>query len=130
MQTVFWQQMIPDLEVDYKQLNNALAVNYTGTACGCLLFIPFSIKYGRRPVYLISIAVMTALAFWTSRITSVTELYITNLLCGLSGSTNETLVQMTVRSPDPILVCLASREKLCSSYFPFITLADKIVFFF
>ena len=85
----------------YSQLNNALAVNYAGTASGCVFFIPFAIKYGRRPVYLISTLLMAAIAFWTARIQSVGELYATSLLVGLAGATNETIVQMTVRLVTP-----------------------------
>lgn len=91
--------MIPDLKVDYSQLNNASAINYAGTGAGCIFFIPFAVKYGRRPVYLVSTAMMAAMSFWSARMTTVAELYITNLLAGLAGSTNETIVQMTVRCP-------------------------------
>lgn len=96
IQTVFWQDLVPDLNVDYNQLNIALAINYAGTGCGGFLFIPLAIKYGRRPVYLISTAIMAATCFWTARVGSVKSLYATNLISGLAGSTNETIVQMTV----------------------------------
>jgi hypothetical protein len=39
---------------------------------------------------------MLATAFWTARIESLAELYITNLLQGLAGATNETIVEITV----------------------------------
>lgn len=93
--------MIPDLQVGYAQLNNALAINYAGTATGCIFFIPFAIKYGRRPVYLVSTCLMAGVAFWSAKMQSVPELYITSLLCGLGGSTNEAIVQMTVSSESP-----------------------------
>jgi MFS family permease len=96
IQYAFWQQMIPEFGLSFNQLNIATALNYAGLACGGVIFIPFAIKYGRRPVYLISTAVMAATAFWTARLQAVPELYITNLLSGLAGSTNETIVQMTV----------------------------------
>jgi MFS family permease len=102
VQTVFWQLQAPDLLVTFDQLTNALAINYAGTATGSIFFVPFAIKYGRRPVYLVSTAIMAGLAFWTAHMHSLTELYITSLLCGLAGSTNETIVQMTVRVLCPI----------------------------
>lgn len=82
--------------VTYSQLNNATSVNNAGLSMGCVLFIPFARKYGRRPVYLVSTAVLAAMAFWTAKMQTVAELYVTNLLTGLAGAVNETIVQMTV----------------------------------
>lgn len=56
-------------------------------------------KYGRRPVYIVSLAVMTAMSIWNARMQSLAELYIISLVTGLAGATNETIVQMTVRRP-------------------------------
>lgn len=95
-QIIFWQQMSVDLGLTYKQLNNSSSVNFVGLSFGCLLFIPFARKFGRRPVYLVSTAVMAAMAFWTSEISSLGELYGTNFLYGLAGATNEAIVQITV----------------------------------
>jgi MFS family permease len=89
--------MTDDMGVTYTQLNNATSDNYVGLAMGCVLFIPFANKYGRRPVYLASTAVMMATSFWSGEMTSLAELYITNLLQGLAGATNEAIVQITVR---------------------------------
>jgi MFS family permease len=102
IQTVFWQQLVPDLGVSYSQLNTSLALSYAGNAVGGVVFIPFAVKYGRRPVYLVSTGLMAAFTFWTARIQSVEELYATNFLSGLGGSTNETIVIMTVRSVDDV----------------------------
>jgi len=96
IQIIFWQQMSVDLGLTYKQLNNSSSVNFVGLSLGCLLFIPFARKFGRRPIYLISTAVMAAMAFWTSEISSLGELYGTNFLYGLAGATNEAIVQITV----------------------------------
>lgn len=88
--------MVVDLNVTYAQLNNANSVNYVGLSMGCVLFIPLARKYGRRLVYLLSIALMFVTSIWLGRIQSLTELYIANLLQGLAGATNESLVQITV----------------------------------
>ncbi|CAG7983722.1 unnamed protein product [Penicillium salamii] len=95
-QSIFWQQMIPDMGVSYTQLNQAMSVNFVGLATGCLFFIPFAKKYGRRPIYIISAALLLATTFWMARMDSLTELYITNLLQGLAGATNESIVEMTI----------------------------------
>jgi MFS family permease len=88
--------MTIDLEVTYTQLNKAMSVNFVGLTAGCIFFIPFAEKYGRRPVYIVSTALMLTTSFWTSRINSLTELYVTNLLQGLAGSTNESIAEITV----------------------------------
>ncbi|KAJ5400720.1 hypothetical protein N7465_011209 [Penicillium sp. CMV-2018d] len=96
IQPLFWQEMTVDMEVTYDELNNAVSVNFVGLATGCILFIPFAKKYGRRPVYIVSAALMLATAFWSSTMTSLTELYATNLLQGLAGATNESIAGITV----------------------------------
>lgn len=88
--------MGPDLNASYYQLNQAIAPNNAGLAVGYLFIIPFTKKYGRRTTYILSTATMAAVSLWTARMDTVAELYITNLLYGLAGSTNETIVQITV----------------------------------
>lgn len=89
--------MTRDLHLTFKQLNRAMSVNYVGLSTGCVFFIPLAKKFGRRPVYIVSTALMLATAFWMSEMETLTELYITNLLQGLAGATNESIVQITVR---------------------------------
>ncbi|CAI7663596.1 unnamed protein product [Penicillium glandicola] len=94
-QAIFWQQMTTDLEVTYTELNKAMSVNFVGLTTGCIFFIPFAKKYGRRLVYILSMALMLITSFWTSKMNSLTELYVTNLLQGLAGATNESIVEIT-----------------------------------
>jgi MFS family permease len=88
--------MGPDLNVSQEQLSHALSVQIVGLAMGCLLFIPLTKKYGRRPTYILATAVMAAMSFWAAEMKSVAELFTINLFYGLSGSMNETVVQMTI----------------------------------
>jgi MFS family permease len=88
--------MVVDLGVTYTQLNQAMSVNFVGLSVGCVLFIPLAKKFGRRPVYLVSTALMLVTSFWSSKLTSLAELYATNLFQGLAGATNESIVQITV----------------------------------
>ncbi|KAK0392282.1 hypothetical protein NLU13_1778 [Sarocladium strictum] len=96
MQAVFWPQMSPDLNVTFDELNASLACNAAGLCAGCLFFIPLARKYGRRTPYILSMAVMAATAWWSARMQTLTELYLTNIILGLAGSMNETLSEMTV----------------------------------
>lgn len=88
--------MAKDLGVTFVQLNRAISVNFVGLSTGCILFIPLARKFGRRPIYLVSTALMLATAFWMAEIHSLPELYIANLLQGMAGATNESIVQITV----------------------------------
>ncbi|OLN87607.1 putative MFS-type transporter C1271.10c-like protein 11 [Colletotrichum chlorophyti] len=96
IQTVFWQQMTVDLGVTINQLSHAQSAQLAGLATGCIFFIPFTTKYGRRLTYLVSTAVLAAAAWWTSSMHSYAELIITAIITGLAGSINETAVQMTI----------------------------------
>ncbi|KAL3457555.1 MFS transporter [Aspergillus heterothallicus] len=96
IQSIFWQLMVVDLGVTYTELNRAMSVNFVGLAMGCVLFIPLAKKFGRRPIYLVSTALMLVTSFWSAKLTSLEELYATNLLQGLAGATNESIVQITI----------------------------------
>ncbi|KAE8155086.1 major facilitator superfamily domain-containing protein [Aspergillus avenaceus] len=93
---IFWQLMVVDLIVTYTQLNQAMSVNFVGLATGCIIFIPLAKRFGRRPVYLVSTGLMLITSFRSAGITSLVKLYITNLLQGLAGSTDEAIVQITI----------------------------------
>ncbi|KAK7427804.1 hypothetical protein QQZ08_005742 [Neonectria magnoliae] len=96
VQTVFWQQMTVDMNVSIAQLSNAQSAQLAGLAMGCVFFIPFTIKYGRRSTYIASTALMAGVSWWTSRMNSYPELIVTSIITGLSGAVNETAVQMTI----------------------------------
>ena len=107
VQTVFWQQMTVDMGVNAVNLTNAQSANLAGLALGCLFFIPFTVKYGRRPAYLLSTAVLAGSVWWASAMKTNAELIITAIITGLAGAINETAVQMTVRTFGfRCLVCL------------------------
>lgn len=96
IQTLFWQYLIFDLDASFDELNTSSSINAAGCTIGCLIFIPFAIKYGRRPVYIISTAVMLGMSIWSAKMETVWELYTTNMFMGLAGATNEAIVGMTV----------------------------------
>lgn len=96
IQTVFWQQMGPDLKLTFEILNNAQSANLAGLAVGCIFIIPLSKKYGRRSTYLISTVIMAAVTWWAAYMQTKAELFITQLFHGLAGAANEAIVQMTI----------------------------------
>ncbi|KAI1874387.1 hypothetical protein JX265_004595 [Neoarthrinium moseri] len=96
IQTVFWQQMVVDMPVTITDLSNAQSAQLAGLAVGCLFFIPLTVKYGRRPTYILSTAVLAATAWWSAKMTTLWELMVTSVVSGLAGAINETAVQMTI----------------------------------
>lgn len=98
IQQVFWFPMTEDLNVTYQHLANGQAIQLVGLACSCIFVIPFTKKYGRRSTYVISTALVAAASWWTANMNTKVEVYLTNLLFGLAGATNEVAVEMTVSS--------------------------------
>jgi MFS family permease len=96
MQMVLWQQMITSMHVTYDQLNYGVAFNSAGLALGSFLFIPLARKYGSRPCYILSTGLMAAVSWWSGRMETVGEMYVTNFLSGLAASINETISEITV----------------------------------
>ncbi|KAF9776881.1 hypothetical protein IL306_004869 [Fusarium sp. DS 682] len=96
MQMVLWQQMVVDMHVTYDQLNYGVAFNSAGLALGSFLFIPLARKYGSRPCYILSTGLMAATSWWSGRMGTVGEMYVTNFLSGLAGSINETISEITI----------------------------------
>ncbi|KAI9167927.1 putative MFS-type transporter [Paramyrothecium foliicola] len=96
MQTIFWPQMTVDLGVTFSDLNAGLACNVAGLSIGCIFIVPFTKKYGRRSTYVLSTAVLAGMSWWSSRMTTMAEMLITNFIYGFAGSANETIAEMTI----------------------------------
>ncbi|KAI8650814.1 MFS domain-containing protein [Fusarium keratoplasticum] len=91
-----WEQMQGELRFSVDQLNGSAAVNYAGLAVGCILFIPFAYKYGRRPVYLFSALLQFVGCIWFATTKNIGDSYGSNLISGLGGAISETIAQMTI----------------------------------
>ncbi|PVH70933.1 hypothetical protein DL98DRAFT_352642, partial [Cadophora sp. DSE1049] len=52
------------ITLSYNDLANSYAASLAGLAFGCLLFIPFALKFGKRPVYIFSTLVSCICAIW------------------------------------------------------------------
>ncbi|KAM0440038.1 hypothetical protein ACHAPT_001141 [Fusarium lateritium] len=91
-----WEQYQSELGFSVDQLNGSAAVNYAGLAVGCIVFIPFAYKYGRRPVYLFSALLQFIGCIWFAVTQNRGDLYGSNLISGLGGAISETIAQMTI----------------------------------
>lgn len=88
--------MNEQLGFSYDILNDSYAIGCGTLAFGALLLIPFALKYGRRPVYIISTAVQTALCIWSARLMTVADLLLINALSCLVGAISEVICNMTI----------------------------------
>ncbi|RMZ78268.1 hypothetical protein DV737_g3983, partial [Chaetothyriales sp. CBS 132003] len=91
-----WGTMIEELGLSIGNLNTGVALNYAGLGFGCLFFIPFVHKYGRRPLYLISVLVQLLGCLWQAKVNSEGNYIGANLLSGIGGAISETIVQITI----------------------------------
>ena len=94
--TVIWGDTSRELGYTIQENTWGFGINCLGLAFGCILFIPFALKYGRRPVYIISTAVDMATAIWQAKMVTTGDLFGANILSGLAGAISETICQMTI----------------------------------
>ncbi|MCJ1281620.1 hypothetical protein MMC26_000940 [Xylographa opegraphella] len=94
--TPTWAPMNEQLGFSYAILNDSYAVG-NGTLCiGAFLLIPFALKYGRRPMYIVSTAAQLGVSIWSAKLETVADIMLINAFsCGV-GALAEVIVQMTV----------------------------------
>ncbi|POR33087.1 Major facilitator superfamily transporter [Tolypocladium paradoxum] len=93
---VAYSQLVDELGMTYQISTIATALNFTGLAIGCVAFIPLTYRYGRRPIYLLSVTVQLVSAVWAGSVKSTNEYMAVNLVMGLGGAISETIVQITI----------------------------------
>jgi MFS family permease len=91
-----WGPMETQLGFSLDILNAGAAVNYGGLAIGCFFFIPLVHKYGRRPIYIFSVALQLASCIWQAEVQGVGGFITSNLISGLGGAISEIVVQITI----------------------------------
>jgi MFS family permease len=109
-----WQDMVVELGYTYPQLNNSYGISAASMSFGCVVFTPFALRYGRRPVYIVTSLLMFLCNIWSAEMKTLGDLYGTNLVFGLAGSVNEALFQMTVsnfRQRDLFLELLLNQHR-------------------
>lgn len=77
-------------------LNNSYASGAAALAVGCILFVPFSLRFGRRPVYNLTAAMIVGMAAWSAVMTTSGELFTTQILMTAVGVVNQTLFQISI----------------------------------
>ncbi|KAJ4147527.1 hypothetical protein LMH87_002039 [Akanthomyces muscarius] len=89
-------QLAIDLSMNASQLAVSTAFRYIGMALTAALFIPFAYKYGRRPVYLLSLLIQLAAAIWMGLVRHTWEYRAANLLTGAGAVVAQALMPMTI----------------------------------
>lgn len=84
------------LLADYQYRNNTYAIGCATLALGSFMLIPFALKYGLRPIYILSSAAQMAIMIWAARTMTGGDWWGVNALQCWVGSLAETMVQMTV----------------------------------
>jgi MFS family permease len=88
--------MTMELGFSLSALNNSYATGSATLAVGALLFIPFALKFGRRPIYLFSLAGQLAIAVWAAKMKTTADLFLIQAFNCLLGALAEVIVQMTI----------------------------------
>ena len=84
--------MNKQLGFSYPILNDSYAAG-CGTLClGGIIMIPFALKYGRRPIYILSMAFQMGMSIWSAKMQTVADLMLINLLSCLVGALAEIMV--------------------------------------
>ena len=92
-----WANINEELGFSFTTLNDSYGVSAATLSIGCVIFTPFALRYGRRPIYIITSLLIFAADMWSAKMQTVADIMLTNVVMGAAGSVNEALFQMTVR---------------------------------
>ena len=85
-----------ELHFSAATLNNTYAIGCATLALGAPMLIPFALKYGLRPVYVLSSVGQFAVMIWAARTMTAGDWWGVNALQCWLGALAEVMVQMTV----------------------------------
>ncbi|ORY86695.1 MFS transporter [Leucosporidium creatinivorum] len=96
--TVFsgFQQITDETGIPYSTLTEGTGYLYGAYGWGGPLIMPFALKFGHRPVYLITILVVFAMTIWVPWITTSSQWITSRVIYGLFGSPCESLNEVTI----------------------------------
>lgn len=96
MSTPLWVDLNVELGFSYELLNDAYGVAAGTLGIGCMVFVPFALRYGRRPVYVLTTFILFGVSIWSAKTKTIGEWMVINAIGGLAAAVNETLFQLTV----------------------------------
>lgn len=75
-----------------QQVNALLTYNFLLLGLGNLVWVPLSVKFGKRPVMLISTVTLFAVLIWTAKAKSFNELLIARCISGFVSAAGESIL--------------------------------------
>jgi hypothetical protein len=91
-----WGPMGDELGFSSETLTDTYAIGCATLALGAPMLIPFALKYGSRPVYVLSSVAQFAISIWAARTMTAGDWWGVNALQCWLGALAEVLIQMTV----------------------------------
>lgn len=91
--------MEAELGFEHDFLNASYAAALAGLAVGCILFAPAALVFGRKPVYLCATLIMVLVNVGQAIFETKGQYIALQVLAGLAGSINDTIIQISVGSP-------------------------------
>lgn len=85
-----------DLGLNEQSLATASALRFVGIALGGVILVPLAYRYGRRPIYLVGVAVQLASLVWTATARNGWEFTVTNCMAGVGASVSQAIVPLTI----------------------------------
>lgn len=91
-----WGPMGDELGFSSETLTNTYAIGCATLAVGAPMLIPFALKYGSRPVYVISSVAQFAISIWAARTMTAGDWWGVNAIQCWLGALAEVLIQLTI----------------------------------
>lgn len=85
-----------DLSMDDTELARATSFRYIGMALAGILLIPLAYRYGRRPIYIVSLLLQLGASTWMALARSEWELEVSSCIVGGGSAVAHALVPMTI----------------------------------
>lgn len=91
-----WGPLADELGFSDETLTNTYAIGCATLAIGAPMLIPFALKYGSRPVYVLSSIAQFAISIWAAKTQTAGDWWGVNSVQCWLGSLAEVLIQMTI----------------------------------
>ncbi|KKY18080.1 putative mfs transporter [Phaeomoniella chlamydospora] len=86
------QILMQQFQKNHSQVNSLLTFNFLLLGIGNLFWVPMSTKFGKRPIMLISMAMLFAILIWTAKAQTFNSLLAARCLSGFASSAGESIV--------------------------------------
>lgn len=94
--TVIYGDQMDELGITFSEQNVAFGLNTAGLAVGVVLEMPLVLKYGRKPVFIISLLTSLVSTVWQAKMMTSLDLILTSLVSGLGGAISEAICQVSI----------------------------------